>query len=186
MVAVLAGGTLAGAAAIPAAAQTPVPYLFVTGNNSVTEYAPGGNGNVAPVTDITGCCTLLHASTGMAVDASGDTFVTDVVDNYVTEYAPDATGDVSPIATISGASTGLDGPVWVAVATFVPGAPTGVSATPGNTQISVSWSAPASDGGLAITGYKMSAQAGGTPSPRPSATHRPPGRHRRPHQRHRL
>jgi Fibronectin type III domain/SMP-30/Gluconolactonase/LRE-like region len=308
MVAVLAGGALGGAAAIPAVAQAPVPYLFVTGNNSVTEYAegangdaapvatisgadtgldgsygvavnasgdtfvanyannsvteyapgangdaapvatisgsntgidgsptgvavdasgdlfvasegndsvteyaPGANGNVAPVTDITGCCTLLHASTGMAVDASGDTFVTDVVDNYVTEYAPDATGDVSPIATISGASTGLDepegiavdalgnlfvanttgnsvteyargangnvspvatisgadtgldGPVWVAVApTFVPGAPTGVTATPGNTQISVSWSAPGSDGGQAITGYTVSAQAGGT------------------------
>jgi large repetitive protein len=44
----------------------------------------------------------------------------------------------------------------------VPGAPTGVSAIPGNTQISVSWSAPASGGGSAITGYTMSAQANGT------------------------
>lgn len=44
----------------------------------------------------------------------------------------------------------------------VPGAPTGVSAIPGNTQISVSWTAPASDGGPAITGYTVSAQADGT------------------------
>jgi sugar lactone lactonase YvrE len=187
--------------------------LFVAsqGNNSVTEYAPGANGDVAPVTDITGCCTMLHDPIGMAVDASGDTFVVNPVPAYVTEYAQGATGDASPIATLSGASTGLDDPggmavdalgnlfvandgnnsvteyapesngnvapvatlsgpdtglndpVWVAVApTFVPGAPTGVTATPGNTQISVSWSAPGSDGGQAITGYTVSAQAGGT------------------------
>jgi hypothetical protein len=47
-------------------------------------------------------------------------------------------------------------------APVVPGAPTGVSAIPGNTQISVSWSAPASGGGSAITGYTVSAQANGT------------------------
>ena len=44
----------------------------------------------------------------------------------------------------------------------VPGAPTGVSAIPGNTQISVSWSAPASGGGSAITGYTVSATSNGT------------------------
>jgi sugar lactone lactonase YvrE len=187
--------------------------LFVAndGNSSVTEYAPGANGNVAPVADISGCCTMLGFSTGMAVDASGDTFVTNPVATYVTEYAPGAVGNVSPTATISGSSTGLDSPEgiavdalgnlfvandgnssvteyapgsngnvapvvtisgpstgindpsWVAVApTFVPGAPTDVTATPGNTQISVSWSAPSSNGGQAITGYTVSAQAGGT------------------------
>jgi hypothetical protein len=47
-------------------------------------------------------------------------------------------------------------------APVVPGAPTGVSAIPGNTQISVSWTAAASDGGPAITGYTVSAQADGT------------------------
>jgi sugar lactone lactonase YvrE len=185
--------------------------LFVAseGNDSVTEYAPGATGNIAPVTDITGCCTMLGAPLGLAVDASGDTFATGP--GYVTEYASGATGDVSPIATITGASTGLDGPEglavdalgnlfvasegndsvteyapqsngnvapvatisgpstglsrpgWVAVApTFIPGAPAGVTATPGNTQISVSWSAPGSDGGQAITGYKVTAQAAGT------------------------
>jgi hypothetical protein len=56
----------------------------------------------------------------------------------------------------------------------VPGAPTGVSAIAGNTQISVSWTAPVSDGGSAITGYTVSAQGGGTTTTRtlddPSAT----------------
>jgi hypothetical protein len=36
-----------------------------------------------------------------------------------------------------------------------PGAPTGVTATPGNGSANVSWTAPASDGGSAITGYTV-------------------------------
>jgi subtilisin family serine protease len=37
----------------------------------------------------------------------------------------------------------------------VPGAPTGVTATRGDSQVVLTWSAPASDGGSAITGYKV-------------------------------
>ena len=36
-----------------------------------------------------------------------------------------------------------------------PGAPTGLTATPGNGQASLSWTAPASNGGVAITSYKV-------------------------------
>ncbi len=43
----------------------------------------------------------------------------------------------------------------------VPGAPTGVSATPGNASASVSWTAPGSNGGAAITGYTATASPGG-------------------------
>ncbi len=41
----------------------------------------------------------------------------------------------------------------------VPGAPTIVSATSGNTEVIVTWTAPA-DGGSAITGYTVSASPG--------------------------
>jgi predicted phage tail protein len=36
-----------------------------------------------------------------------------------------------------------------------PGAPTGVTATPGNGQVQVSWTAPSSDGGSAVTAYQV-------------------------------
>ena len=37
----------------------------------------------------------------------------------------------------------------------VPGAPTGLTATPGNGQVTLNWTAPSSNGGSAITGYKV-------------------------------
>ena len=43
---------------------------------------------------------------------------------------------------------------WQELAT-TPGAPTGLSATPGNGQVALSWSAPSSDGGSAVTGYDV-------------------------------
>ena len=43
----------------------------------------------------------------------------------------------------------------------LPGAPTDVSATAGDGQATVSWSAPASDGGAPITGYAVTASPGG-------------------------
>ena len=43
----------------------------------------------------------------------------------------------------------------------VPGAPTGVSGTRGNGQVTVSFTAPADNGGAAITGYTVTASPGG-------------------------
>jgi hypothetical protein len=47
----------------------------------------------------------------------------------------------------------------------VPGAPTAVTGSPGNTQVTVSFSAPSSNGGSPITGYTVTSNpAGGTDS----------------------
>ncbi len=37
----------------------------------------------------------------------------------------------------------------------VPGAPTGLTATAGNSQVTLSWTAPASDGGSHVSGYNV-------------------------------
>ena len=90
--------------------------LFVTnyGADSVTQYASGAAGNVAPIATIKGALTG-SLVLGDALDAAGDLFVTNYGDASVTEYAPRAVGDVAPIATIKGPKTGLSYPEGVFV-----------------------------------------------------------------------
>lgn len=47
-------------------------------------------------------------------------------------------------------------------AASVPGAPTGVSGAAGNGQVSLTWTAPASDGGASITSYRITPYIGAT------------------------
>src|SRR6185312_381132 len=55
----------------------------------------------------------------------------------------------------------------------VPGAPTAVTATAGNAQAGVSWTAPADDGGSPITSYTVTALVGGGPTGTPVAVAAP-------------
>jgi len=97
--------------------------IYVTnapGNDTVTIYAAGKFGNVAPVKIISGADTGLNLPHGIGVDSDGTIYVSnDGSDNKgvdtVTVYAPGSSGNAKPIATISGSLTGLEKPDGLAV-----------------------------------------------------------------------
>ncbi len=66
-------------------------------------------------------------------------------------------GDVSTVGTGTGNVWGVD----FAAMVFPPTAPTGVKATAGNAQATVSFKVPASNGGCPITGYAVTSSPGG-------------------------
>ena len=67
------------------------------------------------------------------------------------------------VAAINGVGTGAQSAASNSVTPMtVPGAPTSVTATAGNTTASVTWTAPVSNGGSAITGYVITPYLNGT------------------------
>jgi hypothetical protein len=91
----------------------------VSKDGSVTVYAAGANGNIVPIRTIAGSNTELHAPWSMALDASGNVYVTNLPSvrkpDRVTVYAAGANGNVAPIRTIAGSNTGLGSPSGIAL-----------------------------------------------------------------------
>ncbi len=65
------------------------------------------------------------------------------------------------VTATNAAGTATAGPFTVTVAEGIPGAPTGVTATPADGAATVSWQALTSTGGSDLTGYTVIAQPGG-------------------------
>jgi hypothetical protein len=86
-----------------------------SGVGSVTIYAPGATGNVAPIGSIAGESTGLsfNEQTGIAFDTTGNLYVPNV--DSVLVFAADATGNVPPIRTIRGNYTLLEGAMETAL-----------------------------------------------------------------------
>ena len=128
----------AGVSATSASGSALVSWLAPAydGGSAVTAYtvtaSPGGaTCSTAPPTT---SCTLNGLS-------SGTTYTLSVT-------ATNAVGTSSPATTTTGVAS-------------VPGAPTNLSANGGDQQAVVTWSAPTSDGGSAITSYTATAAPGG-------------------------
>jgi hypothetical protein len=88
--------------------------------DTVTVFAAGSNGNVAPIATITGPATGLNYPTAIALDSSGKLYVANSGTqnggaDTVTVYPAGSNGNAQPSATISGAGTGLVTPWGVAL-----------------------------------------------------------------------
>ncbi|MEK7292633.1 MAG: fibronectin type III domain-containing protein, partial [Actinomycetota bacterium] len=189
---VFADGVSATAAATVTGLTNGQAYTFrVSATNSVGTGATSVvSASVTPAT-VPGAPTSVAGTAGntqvsltwTAPASNGGAAITD----YVVESSPDGTtwtvfaDGVSTVAsaTVTGLTNGQAYTFRVAASNSagtgatstvsgsvtprtVPGAPTSVAGTPGNTQVSLTWTAPASNGGAAITDYVVEFNDGAT------------------------
>jgi len=91
---------------------------------SVTVYRAGSNGNVAPIANISGSKTGLSYPLGIALDSSGNIYVTNTYtgntrgsppNSSITVYPAGSNGNAAPIAVIAGENTDLNYPQGIAL-----------------------------------------------------------------------
>jgi hypothetical protein len=120
--------------ALDAAGDIYVPGYF---SNSVSVYAPGANGDPAPIRYISGSNTDLNQPSYLYVTPKGKLYVANFGGMSVNVYAPGANGNVAPVRMITGTKTGMDRASGVAVddrgkiyvSSVQPGTPSGCCVT---------------------------------------------------------
>ncbi|MCK9410644.1 MAG: fibronectin type III domain-containing protein, partial [Bacteroidetes bacterium] len=181
--ATFADGTSTSAAATVTGLTNGTSYTFRvsavnaagTGAISAISAAVTPRTTPGPPTSVSGTSGNTQVSlTWTAPTSSGGSAITD----YVVQSSPDGSiwttfadgTSTSTNATVTGLTNGQDYTFRVAAVNAagtgnfstasgsvtpatVPNAPTAVAGTPGNTQVSLTWSAPATNGGAAITDY---------------------------------
>jgi sugar lactone lactonase YvrE len=83
--------------------------------SSVNVYAPGANGDVAPIRRIAGNNPGLTDPTAVALDPSGNLYVANKYGSTVKVFAPGANGNARPIQTITGGKTRINLPTGIAL-----------------------------------------------------------------------
>ncbi len=104
--------------ALDATGNVYVGNLYQGGRNyqgSITSYAAGSNGNVAPLAVIKAGKTKLEEPYGLAVDSAGNLYAANANTSTITAYAAGANGNVAPIVKISGGRTTLSEPWGLAI-----------------------------------------------------------------------
>ncbi|MFI5226148.1 MAG: S8 family serine peptidase, partial [Candidatus Limnocylindrales bacterium] len=134
----------------PTAPGAPTGLTATAGNGQVALAwtAPASNGGSA----ITGY-TVTGSPGGTCTSATLGCTVTGLTNGTAYSFTVTATNSVGTGPPSASAS---------ATPATVPGAPTGLTATAGNGQVALAWTAPASTGGSAITGYTVTGSPGGT------------------------
>lgn len=132
------------------------PHL-APGRYDVEAYIPSTNATAKAPYTVTDALGTTHKVVNQKSSAGGyaslGTFTAKAGGSIVVHV-----GDNDPSSTT--VRIGVDAMSFRLIMT-APGAPTGVSAVGGNGQAVVSWSAPANNGGSAITGYTVTASPGG-------------------------
>ena len=167
---------------LPALINGTTYYFWVTAVNGIGEGPPSnevsavpltvpgaptgltpiaGNGQVtlswaAPASDGGSRVSSYNVFEGTTADLSGSAPVTNVTGTTVTlPSLINGTTYFFEVAAVNAAGQGPLSTEIQAVPVTVPEAPTGLTATRGNTQVVLSWTAPASDGGSQVTGYEL-------------------------------
>ncbi|MHB1510918.1 MAG: fibronectin type III domain-containing protein [Acidimicrobiales bacterium] len=139
----------------PDAPGTPTAATSGAGSVTVSWSPPASDGqlllsnySVVPSPPCASCSGLSTAGTTTTVSGlvAGTTYSFTVVAANAAGPSP-ASAPSNAVTAVTFASPPLPA--------GVPGAPAGLKAIPGNTQVSLSWTAPLYDGGSAITGYDV-------------------------------
>jgi hypothetical protein len=157
-------------------ATSVVPTLSTTAITAITQITATSGGNItsdggASVT-ARGVCWSLYDGPSTSDPKTSDGFGTGTFISNITGLTPGTLYHVRAYA-INSAGVSYGGDVTFttnAITSIVPGAPTIGTATKGNAEASVTFTAPVSDGGSAITGYTVTSSPGtitgtGTASP---------------------
>jgi trimeric autotransporter adhesin len=151
------GGSSGGADQQATVPDAPVIGSAAAGNSQATVAftAPSIDGGSA----ITSYTVTSSPGAVVATGASSPITVTGLTNGTAYTFSVTATNAVGTSAA-SGASNSVTPSAGAAGASTVPGAPTIGTATAGNGQASISFSAPASNGGSAITVYTVTSSPG--------------------------
>jgi titin len=141
------------------ASATPVPAATIPGAPTLTS-ATAGNGQVtlawnAPASNGGATITAYKVYRGTA--SGGETLLTTLgaVTGWTDTGTTNGTTYWYTVSAVNSVGEGVASNERSAAPATTPGAPTLTSATAGNGQVAVAWSAPASNGGSSVTAYKV-------------------------------